>query len=159
MTESRSFAIGQVRAFWLVLSLIFAGLSLIAFAPGGWDAAWVVYFCAHVTISVLLARMAMRDVRVGGGQVFVRNLVRTYRFSVPEIRDAGLAPASGTDRRKPPIPFLSLRSGRTVRLGALVPNVGADPEEVGRAVHALSRAVAAERRRGGQSQPVEQDER
>ena len=109
-----------------------------------WLAFQIAYFGVHALIAGACVRMALRDVRITGNELFVRNLIRSRRLPLSEIERVDLPPAPAGKFEGPP--FVVLSDGRAIPLGALVPLVRPDPSEIRNAVFALSRAIASRRK-------------
>ena len=147
MIERQSFAIGQMRWVWASLAVVVAALSTIAFLPGErWLAFSIVYFSAHILVATACVRMALRDVRITGNELLVRNLARSWRLPLTDVRRVDFAPAPAG--KLGGSPFLVLSNARTIPLGALTPLVRPQPDEMRNAVFELSHAISSRRKEG-----------
>lgn len=123
--------IGQARPAWLVLALLFGSIGIAATFTGvGTLSIRVGVVCFQGALALVCVRMAMRNLIIDADTVTVRNLRRTWRLRIGDVRGFGgsIPPFANFSTAVPP--YVETTTGKRIRVEALVPLYTTRPEEI-----------------------------
>jgi hypothetical protein len=145
MGQPRDVTVRRPRPFAVFTSVGFlAFILLLLFGPGSWNWAVILLIVVNVWGLVLNGRTALMGVTVTSDSLVVRNLWRTFRVPLENVRILSLRPSRRIGSLSTE-PILERTVGESIRLDGLLTFVRPNPEWIERSIRTLNEAISERR--------------